>query len=184
LMKEAKAHLKRFEPPSPLTGSSAGSVIVAAAEVGNKEMAENKLKFMLDNGKEDSDVQEIFAPESRAAIAIAAGKGDLAVAAMQPTMPYELTDPSAPFMRGLAYFAAKQPVLAQKEFQVVVDRPYISGISPNVALAHLHLARALVMEGNRDAARQEYKTFLTMFQSADADLPVLVQARQESSQLR
>jgi DNA-binding winged helix-turn-helix (wHTH) protein/tetratricopeptide (TPR) repeat protein len=184
MMKEARAHLQRFEAPVPLTGASMVWVIVGAAEAGNLPLAERKLKYMVDNGKEDSDVQELFAPEGRAAIAIASRKGDQAVAAMEPSLPYELTDPSAAMMRGAAYLAAKQPQLAQKEFQVIIDRPYISGISPNVAMAHLSLARALVMEGNRDAAKQEYTAFLTMFQNADADLPVVVQARRESSQLR
>jgi DNA-binding winged helix-turn-helix (wHTH) protein/tetratricopeptide (TPR) repeat protein len=180
MTKEAKAHLQRYEAPVPLVGASLTSVIMAAAEVGNLPLAERKLKYMLDNGKEDSDVQELFAPESRAAIAIASGKGDQAVAAMQPSLPYELTDPSAAMMRGAAYLAARQPELAQKEFQLIIDRPFISGISPNVAMAHLSLARALVMEGNRDAAKQEYKAFLEMMRDADADLPVVSQARRES----
>jgi DNA-binding winged helix-turn-helix (wHTH) protein/tetratricopeptide (TPR) repeat protein len=184
MTKEAKAHLQRFEPPVPLVGASLTSVIMAAAEVGNLKLAEGKLKYILDNGKEDSDVQELFAPEGRAAIAIASGKGDQAVAAMLPSLPYELTDPSAAMMRGAAYLAARKPELAQKEFQVIIDRPYISGISPNVALAHLSLARALVMEGNHDAAKQEYSAFLTMLRDADPDLPVVTQARQEYLHLR
>jgi len=184
MTKEAKAHLQRLEPPVPLVGASLTSVIMAAAEVGNLQLAERKLKYMLDNGKEDSDVQELFAPEGRAAIAIASGKGDQAVAAMLPSLPYELTDPSAAMMRGAAYLAARKPELAQKEFQVIIDRPYISGVSPNVALAHLSLARALVMEGNHDAAKQEYSAFLTMLRDADPDLPVVAQARQEYLHLR
>jgi DNA-binding winged helix-turn-helix (wHTH) protein/tetratricopeptide (TPR) repeat protein len=184
MKKEAKAHLQRFEPSVQLIGPSLTSVIMAAAEAGNPQLAERKLKYMLDNGKEDSDVQELFAPEGRAAIAIAAGKGDQAVAAMLPTLPWELTDPSAAMMRGAAYPAARKPELAQKEFQVIIDRPYISGISPNVAMAHLSLAHALVMEGNRDAAKQEYRAFLTMMRDADSDLPVVTQARQESLHLR
>jgi Tfp pilus assembly protein PilF len=103
---------------------------------------------------------------------------------MLPSLPYELTDPSAAMMRGAAYLAARKPELAQKEFQVIIDRPYISGISPNVALAHLSLARALVMEGNHDAAKQEYSAFLTMLRDADPDLPVVAQARQEYLHLR
>ena len=184
MLKEAKAHLQRFEAPVPLAGASMVWVIVGAAEAGNLPLAERKLKYMVDNGKEDSDVQELFAPEGRAAIAIATGKGEQAVGAMEPSLPYELTDPSAAMMRGAAYLAAKQPVLAQKEFQLIIDRPYISGISPNVALAHLSLARALVMEGNHDAAKQEYSAFLAMMRDADSDLPIVAQARKESAAFR
>ena len=184
MTKQAKAHLRRFKPPVQLVGPSLTSVIMAAAEVGDLPLAESKLSYMLDLGKEDSDVQELFAPESRAAIFIASGKGDPAVTAMLPSLPYELTDPSAAMMRGAAYLAAKKPELAQKEFRVIIDRPYISGISPNVAMAHLSLARALAMEGNQDAAKQEYSVFLTLLRDADADLPILIQARHEYLHLR
>ena len=114
---------------------------------------------MLDNGKQDSDVQEIFAPEGRAALAIAEGRPAAAIAAMQPTLPYELSDPTVSGMRGAAYLAANQGEAAQKEFMVLIDRPFISAISPNVPTAHVQLARALVLQGNKDAARREYETF-------------------------
>jgi DNA-binding winged helix-turn-helix (wHTH) protein/tetratricopeptide (TPR) repeat protein len=181
---EARAHLKRFAGPTALMGPALNSVIVGAAEAGDRDLAVKKLNYMLENGKEDSDVQEIFAPESRAAIALAAGKPDEAIAAMQPALPYELTDPSVPTARALAYLAAKQPQAAEREFRNVIDRPFTSAISPNVPLAHLGLARALALEGNRDAARQEYETFFSLWKNADPDLPVLLQAHKEYSQLR
>jgi DNA-binding winged helix-turn-helix (wHTH) protein/tetratricopeptide (TPR) repeat protein len=183
MVPEARAHLKRFEPQVALMGPSLNSVIVGAAEAGEKDLAEKKLKYMLDNGKQDSDVQEIFAPESRAAIAIAAGKPEEAVAAMQPALPYELSDPSVAATLGVAYLAAKQPLPAEREFHKLIDRPFISAISPNVPMAHLGLARALALEGNRDAARQEYETFFSVWKNADPDLPVMVQAHKEYARL-
>jgi DNA-binding winged helix-turn-helix (wHTH) protein/tetratricopeptide (TPR) repeat protein len=183
MLPEARAHLKRFEAQVALMGPSLGSVIVGAAEAGEKDLAEKKLKYMLDNGPQDSDVQEIFAPEGRAALAIAAGKPAEAVAAMQPALPYELSDPSVAATLGVAYLAAKQPQPAQREFRLLIDRPFISAISPNVPMAHLGLARALALEGNRDAARQEYETFFSVWKNADPDLPVVVQAHKEYSRL-
>ena len=179
MMKEARQHLKRFEAPAALMGPSLTAVILGAAEAGERELAEKKLKYMLENGKQDSDLQEIFAPESRAALAIAAGRPEDAIAAMQPTLPYEMTDPSVPSMKGEAFLAAKQPEAAQREFRNLIERPFTSAISPNVAIAHVGLARALVMQGNRDAARQEYESFFAMWKGADQDLPLLVQARAE-----
>jgi DNA-binding winged helix-turn-helix (wHTH) protein/tetratricopeptide (TPR) repeat protein len=183
MLPEARAHLKRFEPQVSLMGPSLGAVIVGAAEAGEKDLAEKKLKYMLDNGKEDSDVQEIFAPEGRAALAIAAGKAEEAIAAMQPALPYELSDPSVAATLGAAYLAAKQPQPAEREFRKLIDRPFTSAISPNVPMAHLGLARALQLEGNRDAARQEYETFFSVWKNADPDLPVVVQAHKEYSRL-
>ena len=183
MLPEARAALKRYEGPVALMGPSMNSIIMGAAEAGDKDMAEKKLKYMLDNGKEDSDVQEIFAPESRSAIAIAEGRPDEAIAVMQPAQPYEMSDPSVPFSRAVAYLAAKQPQAAEREFHTVIDRPFTSAISPNVPMAHLGLARALVMEGNKDAARQEYETFFAIWKTADADLPVVVQAHREYARL-
>jgi len=98
---------------------------------------------------------------------------------MQPALPYELSDPSVAATLGVAYLAAKQPQPAQREFRLLIDRPFISAISPNVPMAHLGLARALALEGNRDAARQEYETFFSVWKNADPDLPVVLQARKE-----
>ncbi|HEY0786117.1 MAG TPA: hypothetical protein VGD62_09615, partial [Acidobacteriaceae bacterium] len=183
LMQEARAHLRRFEASGALTGASMSSVIVGAAEAGVTALAEKKLKYMLDNGREDSDVQEVFAPEGRAALALATARPEQALADLEPAEPYRLTDSSVPALRGAAYLAAKQPVAAQREFRLVIDRPYTSAISPNVPLAHLGLARALVMQGNLDAAREEYQTLLTLWKGADQDLPVLVEARAEAARL-
>ena len=183
MLPQARAHLKRFYPPVPLMGPSLGSVIVAAAEAGDKTLAEKKLKYMLDNGTEDSDVQEIFAPEARAAIAIASGRPEEGIAAMQPALPYEMSDPSVPATRGEAYLAARQPQAAEQEFHKLIDRPFTSGISPNVPLAHLGLARALLLEGNREAAIQQYETFFLLWKNADPDIPVLIQAHEEYARL-
>jgi DNA-binding winged helix-turn-helix (wHTH) protein/tetratricopeptide (TPR) repeat protein len=179
MLREARAHLKRFEAEVALMEPSQSSVIVGAAEAGEKDLAERKLKYLLDNGKEDSDVRELFGPEGRAAIAMAAGRPEEAIAAMQPTSPFALSDPSVAATLGVAYLAAKQPQSAEREFRKIIERPFTSGISPNVPMAHLGLARALALEGNRDAARQEYETFFTVWKNADPDLPVVVEAHKE-----
>jgi len=138
---------------------------------------------MLDNGHQDSDVQEIFAPKGEAAIALAQGHPDQAIADMQPTTAYELTDWTVPDMRGRVLLAAGQGEMAQHEFQTIIDRPFISGISPAVPMAHLGLARALEMEGNHDASRQEYEILFKLWKDADTDLPLLKQARLERAKI-
>jgi DNA-binding winged helix-turn-helix (wHTH) protein/tetratricopeptide (TPR) repeat protein len=184
LIPQARAHLKRYDPLPHLIGPSFTSVIVGAAEAGDLDLAQKTLRYMEDNGKLDSDVHEVFGPEGEAAIALAQNKPDLAIAAMQPSAPFELTDPSVNAMKGRAYLAAHQPDPAIREFRTIIDRPYTSGISPNVPLAHLGLARALQQQSNPAAARQEYETFFHLWKDADPDLPLLKQAHIEYARLK
>jgi DNA-binding winged helix-turn-helix (wHTH) protein/tetratricopeptide (TPR) repeat protein len=184
LLTDVRAHLKRYDPLVHLTGPSLTFVIFGAAEGGNLPLAHTYLKYMQDNGKQDSDVNELFGPEGQAAIAIAENRPAQAIAALQPTAPFELADPTVPTIKATAYLAAHQPEAAAREFRVLIDRPYISGLSSNVALAHLGLARALKQQGNRAAARQEYETFFTLWHDADPTLPILKQAHQEYAHLK
>jgi eukaryotic-like serine/threonine-protein kinase len=55
---------------------------------------------------------------------------------------------------------------------------------PLAALARLGLARAYALDGDTAKARDAYDTFLTLWKDADADLPVLQQAKVEAARLR
>jgi hypothetical protein len=50
---------------------------------------------------------------------------------------------------------------------------------PVGVLARLQLGRAYAMSGDKDRARSAYREFLTLWKDADADLPVLKQAKGE-----
>jgi eukaryotic-like serine/threonine-protein kinase len=134
-VKDARQHLEPYRPPTHLVGACLSSLIIGAAEAGDLDLAQKKLHIMLDNGHQDSDVQEMFAPRGRAAIALAQGHPDQAIAAMQPTAAYELTDWTIPNMRGRIFLAAGQAELAQHEFRTIIDRPFTSGMSPVVPMA-------------------------------------------------
>jgi hypothetical protein len=51
-------------------------------------------------------------------------------------------------------------------------------------LAHLGLARAYALKNNMTGSRNEYEKFFTFWKDADANLPILKQARVENSQLK
>ncbi len=55
---------------------------------------------------------------------------------------------------------------------------------PTAALAHLQLARAEAMSGNRAAAGKSYEEFLTLWKDADPDLPILKQAQAEHARVK
>lgn len=46
-------------------------------------------------------------------------------------------------------------------------------------LAHLGLARAYALENHKAESRDEYEKFFALWKDADADLPILKQARLE-----
>jgi eukaryotic-like serine/threonine-protein kinase len=46
------------------------------------------------------------------------------------------------------------------------------------------LARALILTGDLAGARKEYQDFLAIWKDADADLPILIEAKKEYEQLK
>jgi eukaryotic-like serine/threonine-protein kinase len=97
------------------------------------------------------------------------------------------------YIRGNAYLAAGRGKEAAIEFQKILDH---SGVVWNCwtgALAHLGVARANALqattsqgadaEAARARARSAYNDFLTLWKDADANIPVLKQAKIEYAQL-
>jgi hypothetical protein len=98
------------------------------------------------------------------------------------------------YLRGEAYLATGKGSAAAAEFQKILDH---SGIVWNCwtgALAHLGVARANALQSrtshgaDADAARVRslaaYKDFLTLWRDADADIPILKQAKAEYAKLQ
>ena len=87
------------------------------------------------------------------------------------------------YVRGLAYLAARQPAQAEGEFQRIVQHPHITLVDPVSGLARLQLARALVLSGDLVKAKKAYDDLFTLWKDADADVPVIKQARAEFDKL-
>ena len=111
---------------------------------------------------------------------------------LEPARPYELGQPSPmslgtlfiPYLRGQAFLMERNGAAAAKEFQKILDNPGIALNFPVGVLAHLQLARAYTMQDDREAARGSYQEFLTLWKEADADIPILKQAKTEYAKLR
>ena len=83
--------------------------------------------------------------------------------------------------RTLQQDGAERP---RSEFQKVLDHRGIVFADPIGALAHLQLGRAYVVSGDMAKAKNAYQDFLTLWKDADADIPVLKQAKAEYAKLR
>ena len=87
-------------------------------------------------------------------------------------------------MRGQAHLALHQGAEAAAEFQKILDHRGIVIDDPIGALAHLQLARALVLAGDKTKAQTAYRDFLMLWKEADPDIPVLKQAQAEYARLQ
>ena len=87
-------------------------------------------------------------------------------------------------MRGKALIAAHQYADAAAEFQKILDHPGIVGADPIGALAHLQLGRAFAFSGDRTKASATYQDFLALWKDADADIPILKNAKAEYARLQ
>ena len=57
------------------------------------------------------------------------------------------------------------------------------GTSPLFPLAQLGLARAAAIAGDTTKSRQAYQDFFALWKDADADIPILIEAKQEYEKL-
>jgi hypothetical protein len=86
------------------------------------------------------------------------------------------------YFRAEAYVAAKRSEAAA-EYQKILEHPGIVQNEPIAALAHLGLARAYAAAHDASRAKAAYQDFLTLWKDADADLPILKQAKSEYAKL-
>jgi tetratricopeptide (TPR) repeat protein len=137
-------------------------------------------------------VQGYWLPSTRAAIELNAKNATRAVELLKTAAPYELGQ-CEPFqfgmmypayLRGQAYLLARHGKEAAAEFQKMIDHPGIVLNFPLGALAHLGLGRAYALEGDKAKALAAYDEFLNLWKAADADIPILREAKGEYAKLK
>jgi tetratricopeptide (TPR) repeat protein len=89
----------------------------------------------------------------------------------------------AAYVRALSFLAIGQTADAEREFQFLSDRALYSG-SEMYALCHLGLARTAASAGNVQESHNAYENFFALWKDADADIPILIAARQEYARLK
>jgi tetratricopeptide (TPR) repeat protein len=88
------------------------------------------------------------------------------------------------YIRGQAFVAAHRYAEAAAEFQKILGHRGIVGADPIGALAHLQLGRTFALSGDTIKAKAAYQDFLALWKDADADIPILRQAKAEYAQLQ
>jgi tetratricopeptide (TPR) repeat protein len=166
---------------------------VALARSGRDQDAQNLADEVNRSRPLDDVIQKNWLPSIRAAANLASDPQG-GVSRLDLAYPYELGD--VPFgtesfgsmypvyVRGLCYLHAKQAQQAAAEFQKILDHYGVVGNFIIGALAHLQLARAQAMMGDKEAARKSYQDFLTLWKDADPDIPIYQQAKAEYRKLQ
>jgi tetratricopeptide (TPR) repeat protein len=112
-----------------------------------------------------------------------------AIALLEPARKYELgfSFQAAAFYtiytRGQIYLQMRDGKNAAAEFQKILDHRMLYSSSELIPLAHLGLGRAYALQGDAGKARTAYQDFFASWKDADADIPVLVQAKAEYGKL-
>jgi eukaryotic-like serine/threonine-protein kinase len=132
---------------------------------------------------EDTLVRELTVPQSRAWLALKAGDAQQALTLLERVRAHDVVS-FAPYMRGLAYLQLKDARNAIASFR---DATRLKGVAYNTgspyALSFLGLGRAYSLAGDKASAKKAYDTFFTEWKNADADLPIIAEAKKEYAQL-
>ena len=73
---------------------------------------------------------------------------------------------------------------AAVEFQKILDHRGEAALSVLYPLAHLGLARAIALTGDKEKSRKQYQDFFALWKNADADLPVLIEAKKGAESMK
>ena len=170
------------------------AVGLAWAYAGDDERAQKLTDDLGQRFPEATIVQFNYLPTLRAKLAVSKGNASDALETLRAASKYELgrttyssygwTALYPVYVRGEAYLAAHQGKEAAAEFQKILDHRGIVLNEPIGALAHLQIGRAYAMQGVTAKARAAYQDFLTLWKDADADMPILKQAKAEYAKLQ
>jgi eukaryotic-like serine/threonine-protein kinase len=167
---------------------TAAAVLLAWS--GDASRAEKLAENLSKEFPSDTLLTNVFLPVARAFNEIHRGQPARAIAALEPAKPYEFGGgPNSAgygptYVRAQALLLAHDGAKAGSEFQRVLDHRGIEPTSPLYALARLGLARAYVMQGDKDKARTAYQDFLAGWKDADTDVPALKEAKTEYAKLQ
>ena len=160
------------------------------ARIGDAPRAQKLIEDAAQESPTDTLLNHVFIPVAQAAIEIQRNNPAKAVTLLDAATPYELgAGPGTAnywpmYIRGEAYLRAGDGAKSAAEYQKILDHRGIDPASVLYPLAHLGLARAYALQGNKDKARTAYQDFLALWKDADPDIPVLIQAKAEYEKIK
>ncbi len=164
---------------------------MVSSRVGDASQAAKVVDKLSEKFPVSTILQYYWLPTIRAEIELSRGNLAKAIKILQATSPYEMGTTQLNiatmypvYVRGQGYLAAHQGKEAAAEFQKIIDHRGVVLNFPLGALAHLGLGRAYAQSGDTAKARSAYQDFLALWKDADADIPILKEAKSEYAKLQ
>ena len=154
------------------------------ARAGNVARAQTLVQDLAKRFPRHTIIHRYWLPRIQAQIALAAKNPAEAIERLREAEPLEARSCNYSYERGEAHLGAGQGSAAAAAFQQILDHPGLVRNCFPGALAHLGLARALLMQGDSAKAKAAYLDFLTLWKDADPDILIFKQARFECSKLK
>ena len=159
------------------------SATISAGICNQPAIALPLIESLVKQYPEDTQINQIVAPQTRAALALAANQPQEALTALEGAKAFDLVSPGA-YLQGLAYLDLKDSANAIEAFQRATKyKGAALSLLQDYGQAQLGLARAYTMAGNKPEAKKAYEALFVTWKDADTDLPQLLAAKKEYATL-
>ncbi len=135
----------------------------------------------------DTFLNELDAPLTLAASQFSLGQADAALRTLDRVKPFEFGSVAEflpNYIRALAYLRLRRSEDAAGEFGVILAHRGVAPLSPILPISQLGLAHAYAMQKDVAKSRAAYEALFANWKNADADLPILKQAKAEYAKLQ
>ncbi len=155
---------------------------LAAAVCSDGKVALPLASELIKKYPQDTLIQDVFGPLTKAFIALAAGRGRRR--SMPQNRPNPITRIIQPRICRVSHtFSCTMPAMRSRvsnRHSGQLPGPSQTVFAPYVAQVQLGLARAYVMGGDKPAAKKAYEAFFVTWKDADADLPCSLRLRRNT----
>ncbi len=174
----ALAHESADHPQGMNTLFNAG---IAEAVCGDQVHAGQIIDRLQQSYPRSFAVRGFYLPNLKAALALHDNNPSAALDILKPARQFDLIS-LTPLLRGQAHVMLHQVQIGIVDFQTVLAHrglPFVVG-SVVYPVAEIGLGRAFAEIGDKGNSAQAYRTFLDLWHSADANQPLLAEARTQT----
>jgi hypothetical protein len=154
---------------------------------GQEHEAQKLISEMLQERPTDTFLNELDAPLVLASSQLDSGQADAALLTLDRAKPFDFGTRAGllpNYLRALAYLRLKRPEDAATEFNAILAHRGIGPLNPILIASELGLARTYALHGDVAKSRAAYETFFAEWKTADANLPILMQAKVKYAKLQ